>query len=671
MNLDGVNAHTWGLANFQSGGNLTTSGKVNHWRVDNRPSAGSSFNGWYQDHEWVNYTSLTGNEGITLGAMGGHLRINGTNVSGGNGTATLQALGHVRLETVMTDIVQNATSTGWRENCFLFVCQKTTWTTHHDRAWRNVNAASVNARNISIKAGNNVETYATRLNASNNLKIEAGDQALYYAVKNETDHKDTTEKKKSFIGIRYDKSTEHSTSRINTPMVTHLYARDGNLTSYSGGDQLYQGTTAISLTRDIRAGVGEKARADARIILEGVKTTVQQSRTAKSNYVVWQSQSGSGGLTETMALPSFAGGGTFTAPGGISVQIPEGDFKSQITSLSSQPGMGYLNDLAARKDVNWQAVKLAHDQWSYSQSGLTPAGALLIGLAVAAATGGAGVSLLGSTSTAATTLAGVTTTTTVTTLGTTTLAVNGVATVAGAMVNGAFLSLTTQASITLINNKGDVGKTLKELGNSNTVKNMIIAAGVAGVATYTADWGRTVLTETGNTVVTDWAKRSQAYMLNTAAKGVLTGANSSSDWWTVAGLGLAGEAYQYWAGRGADVRPGVDRSNPQFDSNEEGGLYRVPRETVDGVLREGKNIGLNENPCVSMTRICHGMPISNGLNTLPGFNAFATLHDGWGEWLAQNKNWNVATNLGSMPPALLVNYGALLDQYRYVNAKRK
>ena len=31
------------------------------------------------------------------------------------------------------------------------------------------------------------------------------------------------------------------------------------------------------------AGVGEKARADARIIVEGVKTTVQQSRTSKSD----------------------------------------------------------------------------------------------------------------------------------------------------------------------------------------------------------------------------------------------------------------------------------------------------------------------------------------------------------------------------------------------------
>ena len=117
---------------------------------------------------------------------------------------------------------------------------------------------------------------------------------------------------------------------------------------------------------------------DARIILEGVKTTVQQSRTAKSDYVVWQSKSGSGSNTETLALPSFAGGGTFSAPGGLSVQIPEGNFKSQIQTLSQQPGMGYLNDLTARTDVNWQAVKLANDQWNYSQSGLTPAGAALL-----------------------------------------------------------------------------------------------------------------------------------------------------------------------------------------------------------------------------------------------------------------------------------------------------
>jgi filamentous hemagglutinin len=230
--------------------------------------------------------------------------------------------------------------------------------------------------------------------------------------------------------------------------------------------------------------------------------------------------------------------------------------------------------------------------------------------------------------------------------------------------------LAAQASITLINNKGDVGKTLKELGSSDTVKNMLIAAGVAGVTTYTDSWGRT-LTPKGNTIVTDWAKRSQAFMLNTAAKGVLTGAASSNDWWTIAALGLSGEAYQYWVGRGADVRPGVDRGNPEFKPISEGGLFRVPTVTVNDVIREGKNIGLNENPCLSFTGICQGTPISNALNTLPGFNAFATLHDSWGAWIENGKNWNVATNLGSMPPALVLTYGSLLDQYRYINSRRK
>ena len=93
-----------------------------------------------------------------------------------------------------------------------------------------------------------------------------------------------------------------------------------------------------------------------------------------------------GSRTETLTLPSFTGtiNTPFKAPGGISVQIPAGEFRSQIATLSQQPGMGYLNDLAARKDVNWQPVKLAHDKWNYQQEGLTPAGAALIGIAVAA-----------------------------------------------------------------------------------------------------------------------------------------------------------------------------------------------------------------------------------------------------------------------------------------------
>jgi filamentous hemagglutinin len=115
----------------------------------------------------------------------------------------------------------------------------------------------------------------------------------------------------------------------------------------------------------------------------------------------------------------------------------------------------------------------------------------------------------------------------------------------------------------------------------------------------------------------------------------------------------------------------VDRETPQYTFDDKNGFYRAPREIIDGVLREGNNIGLNTDPCLSITQICHGMPISNFLNTLPGFNAFATLHDGWGESMNQGGNWNLATNLGSMPAAFLVSYGAIFDQYSYINAKRR
>jgi filamentous hemagglutinin len=234
----------------------------------------------------------------------------------------------------------------------------------------------------------------------------------------------------------------------------------------SGGNTLLQGTQVrANGGYAFTAGVGENARTDARIILEGVRTTVQQSRTSKSDAVVWQSMSGSGSTTQTLALPTFAGGGTFSAPGGLSVQIPEGNFKSQIQTLSAQPGMGYLNELTARTDVNWQPVKLAHEQWNYSQEGLTPAGAALLSVAVAWATGGMGANLIGGTVTT-TTAAGATVTT---------------ATTAGVLANAAFTSLASQASITLINNKGDIGKTLKDLSTSSTAKATLAAVLTAGV----------------------------------------------------------------------------------------------------------------------------------------------------------------------------------------------
>jgi filamentous hemagglutinin len=200
----------------------------------------------------------------------------------------------------------------------------------------------------------------------------------------------------------------------------------------------------------LNVGVGEPAR----IIVECVKTCVFHQRTKEFNYVAWQKMVNQGIREETLTLPSFTAprAPSFSTPGGISVQIPAGEFRSQMATLSAQPGMAYLNELTARTDVNWQPVNLAHDKWDYKRESLTPAGAALLSVAVVWATGGIGANLLGTT---------------------------GGAT--SAMAKAAFTSLAAEAASSSIYNKGDVGNTLKELGSNQTVKAAIAAVLTAGV----------------------------------------------------------------------------------------------------------------------------------------------------------------------------------------------
>jgi filamentous hemagglutinin len=419
---------------------------------------------WTTNQRLVNAGTLTAGGAMALSA-GTDLLTDAIKARAG-GAMTLNALGNVRLDASQNWKEMTAVSSSTSETWY---GSETTTVTHHLRESITTEPTELSAASVSVKAGNDLSTYGTRMDSQGQVILQADGAATYYAVYDQVNNRDDSHKTSSWLGMRYSSSNSTSSRVENTPLVTRLQSQ-AELVSNSGGDTLLQGTQVrAGGGYAISAGVGDAARADARIILEGVKTTVQESKTAKSDYVVWQSMSGSGSTTQTMALPSFAGGGTFSATGGITVQIPDGDFKSQIQTLSAQPGMAYLNDLAARKDVNWEPVKLAHDEWSYSQSGLTPAGAALLAVAVAWATGGVGADLIGGTvTTTTTTAAGVTTATTVTTT-------------AGMMANAAFTSLATQASITLVNNKGDIGKTLKDLSNSSTIKAALAAALTAGV----------------------------------------------------------------------------------------------------------------------------------------------------------------------------------------------
>ncbi|HEZ0567870.1 TPA: S-layer family protein [Neisseria meningitidis] len=351
------------------------------------------------------------------------------------------------------------------------------------------------SQGIDIKSGGSIDAYATAFDApKGSINIEAGRKLTLYAVEELNYDKLDSQKRRRFLGISYSKAHDTTTQVMKTALPSRVVAESANL--QSGWDTKLQGTQFETTLggATICAGVGEQARADAKIILEGIKTTIHNETVSSSKSALWQKQAGRGSNIETLQLPSFTGpvAPVLTAPGGYIVDIPKGNLKTEIEKLSKQPEYAYLKQLQVAKNVNWNQVQLAYDKWDYKQEGLTRAGAAIIALAVTVVTAGAGVGAA--------------------------LGLNGAA---AAAADAAFASLASQASVSLINNKGDVGKTLKELGRSRTVKNLVVAAATAGVsnklgASSLATWSETPWV---NNLNVNLANAGSAALINTAVNG--------------------------------------------------------------------------------------------------------------------------------------------------------
>ncbi|MCV6712722.1 S-layer family protein [Neisseria meningitidis] len=352
------------------------------------------------------------------------------------------------------------------------------------------------SQGIDIKSGGSIDAYATAFDApKGSINIEAGRKLTLYAVEELNYDKLDSQKRRRFLGISYSKAHDTTTHTMKTALPSRVVAESANL--QSGWDAKLQGTQFETTLGGaaIRAGVGDQARADAKIILEGIKSSVRTETVSSSKSALWQKQAGRGSNIETLQLPSFTGSvaPVLSAPGGYIVDIPKGNLKTEIEKLAKQPEYAYLKQLQTAKNVDWKQVQLVYDKWDYKAEGLTGAGAAIIALAVAAATGGVGAGLIG--------------------------AAQG--TTSAAIANAAFTSLATQASISLVNNKGNVGKTLKELGRSRTVKNLVVAAATAGVSNKI---GTSALANVSdkqwvNNMTVNLADAGSAALINTAVNG--------------------------------------------------------------------------------------------------------------------------------------------------------
>ncbi|GAA5111375.1 contact-dependent inhibition toxin CdiA [Orbus sasakiae] len=388
----------------------------------------------------------------------------------------------------------------------------------------NTKTASTTQQNVVLSSGGNLNILsdssillqATDLDADKSITAAAKGGFLFAQAMQETSFYESKNTKRKWYGK---KKTTIKTSHNVVNKVVDFTAND-NITLTSAGDSTYQ-ASQIKAGKDIKL-----ASTNGKVIFEGVKDTEfnQKIVLSKGFFIKYSDQ---GYEKETWKLPVIQAGGAFTvdAAKGISADIvaqKSQSLQNALTLLSNSDGTKWLKDLDKKGDVEWSKVQDAYSSWDYETQSLNPVVAAVIAIAVAIATSGVGLAAGGTvaTSVGATGMAE-------------TVVINSVA--------AGISSLSSKAAVSLVENKGNVSKTLHDLASKDSVKSiatsMIIGGAMAGFddafnLTQNANPNANISALTGSEKLTlisngDWGKVAQSVVghsvidagINTAISG--------------------------------------------------------------------------------------------------------------------------------------------------------
>ncbi|WEV50190.1 DUF637 domain-containing protein (plasmid) [Acinetobacter sp. ESL0695] len=439
----------------------------------------------YNMRTLISPSIITGNNGIIIRTTGQSLQDNlvlqATGIRSPNGDIRIESNKNILFDAAIEQSYDRTTSNEKRRSWGGMKKKYITTVSESNQA--DAVSVDISGKNIFIESKeknstNNIDIYSGKLTANGGqVSITSGGNINLYTVQESSSSNVDVTKKSSFAGIKYNSSKTNLTRKQINELPGILKA------DYIG----------VKADNDIRlVGTefeylqGAKIEAGRGLYLLTASNTVSETLKKERNSVVWQSMQDKGSVNETAHLPRFNGltAPEFKANGGLIVQIPIGEkdqnkveLRDQILKLANQPGNDYLKDLVNRNDVDWQKVILSQKDWDYKSQGLTGAGAALLAIIVMVATSGAGVGFIGTTTAVSggsvTTFGGITLATTTAGITTTTAA--------GAMFNAAVTSIATNASVSLVNNGGNIGKTLKDLGSQNSVKGLVASVATAGL----------------------------------------------------------------------------------------------------------------------------------------------------------------------------------------------
>lgn len=304
--------------------------------------------------------------------------------------------------------------------------------------------SQVRQQSAVIEAGGNLEVLAggdLTLMAS---KLSAGNEAYFYASQNlnvlaaeNSDYFLYDMSKKGGWGSKETRRDEVTRIRnVGTTITT-----GGDLSLESGGDQRYQRAR-------LESGGDIVIDSDGRVVFEAVKDLDQESHEKSKNGALWTSMEGEGWTDETVLQSQLIAKGELMirAAEGLQIDLKEIDQHTVSQTIDvmvqADPELAWLKEMDERGDVDWRLVKEIHDQWDYEHSGLGGVAALIIAIIVTYLTAGAGAGLVGAAS----------------------------GTWQAAMANTLVSSVASNAAVSTINNRGDMGAVFKDVTSSEAMK---------------------------------------------------------------------------------------------------------------------------------------------------------------------------------------------------------
>ena len=317
--------------------------------------------------------------------------------------------------------------------------------------------SELSADDIAILAGEEILLEAASIEAEGSLELLAGmgiyvlDAQDQYAFNRELNIKTS--------GVFGTKTTEKEQIReVNVLRAVLKSGRDVSLRTLTNN--------IVLRSIDLEAqGVVAFTADDGQIALTISKEIDSYSYESFDSGALTFRSKGNGHYIETAAYNQILahGGLLIDAKHGIQVEYgvkdgDEDDIDAIVSDLAQTPSLAWMKQVRNEYPADWGKVQLAYDEWDYSTQGLTEAGAALLSVVMAAATGGAGAALFEGAITSAVAQAAVTT-------------------------------LATQAASTLYANNGDIGQTFKDLGSKQNIKALLTSMATAGLLEQFSTYG--------------------------------------------------------------------------------------------------------------------------------------------------------------------------------------